>query len=433
MPPRSPSRRRVFPAMSPSAAPSPASAGFAVLVLAFAAGCNGVGRSGAVQSQLAGEIRVLEDQLYEADYTNRVLRDELERCRRRDCRSVPDRGPSVDSSGVITSMPASPPMATTDAYRPSPGETHLPAPIETYIPPPILDVGNTTVDPSLVDPPAVVLPDPRYEPTPVVDDWDLGIDLGSPVEPATPSPPEPVATPVPDGGTDSADPGSAELDPAEALDPAEPLDPPPRTPLIDPGYIPPTAPEPPDAESLREDPLVPGEVLPPPRDGRPEDDGPAGRIELPDDLNIDTDLPIEIRVHPTLTAVDGPPVEGVDGVATADRFRVVVQAIDHDGRPVDLGRFDMDAELTITMTDPSRPNGADRLGRWDFTAVQAASMVTDRPVPSINVPLKLTETLPAGEEVAVEVKLVGADETLRCVGRIDWRRQVVGGTWSRRR
>jgi len=61
---------------------------------------------------MASEIRVLEDQLYEADYHNRVLNDQLERCRvKSDTGRVADE-PSVASPIPNSDSGASPPNQT---------------------------------------------------------------------------------------------------------------------------------------------------------------------------------------------------------------------------------------------------------------------------------------------------------------------------------
>jgi hypothetical protein len=54
---------------------------FASLLAAALLGCNSGAQRDVYQQKMAGEIRILEDQLYDADYHNRVLSDELERCR----------------------------------------------------------------------------------------------------------------------------------------------------------------------------------------------------------------------------------------------------------------------------------------------------------------------------------------------------------------
>ncbi len=54
----------------------------ALLVIGFG-GCRGKAHNDLYRQKMASEIRVLEDQLYAADYENRVLRDKLERERQR--------------------------------------------------------------------------------------------------------------------------------------------------------------------------------------------------------------------------------------------------------------------------------------------------------------------------------------------------------------
>ena len=47
------------------------------LVVFSCSGCNGKAHSDLYQQKMAAEIRILEDQLYDADYQNRVLVDKL--------------------------------------------------------------------------------------------------------------------------------------------------------------------------------------------------------------------------------------------------------------------------------------------------------------------------------------------------------------------
>ncbi|MCA9138772.1 MAG: hypothetical protein KDB00_18500, partial [Planctomycetales bacterium] len=53
------------------------------------AGCRGRAHEDLYRAKMANEIRVLEDQLYDADYQNRVLRDELDRIRQGDVPHAP--------------------------------------------------------------------------------------------------------------------------------------------------------------------------------------------------------------------------------------------------------------------------------------------------------------------------------------------------------
>ncbi len=54
---------------------------FASLITVALTGCNSGAYRDVFQQKTAREIRILEDQLYEADYHNRVLSDQLEQCR----------------------------------------------------------------------------------------------------------------------------------------------------------------------------------------------------------------------------------------------------------------------------------------------------------------------------------------------------------------
>jgi len=75
----------------------------AVLLLAvvWSGGCRGNAYRDAYNEKMAGEIRLLEDQLYEADYENKILRDQLRRSRSGQPQGQPDSasGPRERSSG----------------------------------------------------------------------------------------------------------------------------------------------------------------------------------------------------------------------------------------------------------------------------------------------------------------------------------------------
>lgn len=65
------------------ARPGGAARAFAFLLPLLALGCHGAAYREVYQQKMAGEIRILEDQLYEADYQNQVLVDELARMKAR--------------------------------------------------------------------------------------------------------------------------------------------------------------------------------------------------------------------------------------------------------------------------------------------------------------------------------------------------------------
>ena len=197
------------------------------------------------QQRMASEIRVLEDQLYDADYQNRVLRDSLERRR-------------VKSAGTS-------------------GDSLLPSPKSKQ-------------------------PDRPAKESPSVDDIDLGEGLESIEELELPMFDEGV--PVdPDALTDPV----PLVDPGEPGEPSEPVEPSDED-DSDPEMLPaPGGPEPPGKRDTDAPQVVPGELLPPPL--REEEElKPPGQIILPDSVQAAAGAPQKLRIHQGLSgghAIDG--------------------------------------------------------------------------------------------------------------------------------
>lgn len=368
-----------------------------------ACGCSTPAQRAVYQEKLSSEVRVLEDQLYEADYENRVLRDELDACRRRtDC--------AVDD--VVVSVPEPPMIDATQSYRSQ-------APIQS---------------------------------PPLEDNFDLGDDMSETFLPPTTDSEQDFQTDGSSSGNDPANGGGSDSDPEPMpfeFDPGVPFEPlvdPADDPMVDSDLVPkqvapkrnapqqtgpkklpepsprspsvlppaPTRPEPPGLQDLLPDPIIDGDILPPPR-GSGSEELPPGRIEVPDFGGgpFQTGPPVAIRVHPS----GGGAVEQGEEV-----FWVTLEAIDKSGRVVDLNRFDIDANLSLVVTDPASelPDSAEPvvLGRWDFNPVQTASMVGDQPVPGIHIPVRWDDRRPVGDEVTVHARLRGAEEVLRCEGAL---------------
>lgn len=136
-----------------------------LLLLLATGGCRGAAYRDVYQQKMASEIRVLEDQLYEADYHNQVLADEIERLKAQiavppDRRAQPAYKPELSREQVEVT----PPRRMERNERPAP---QLPArPI-----------------PDPVDPPQVPIP-------PGVEELDFpDVDLGEPVPPGGPAAP----------------------------------------------------------------------------------------------------------------------------------------------------------------------------------------------------------------------------------------------------
>ncbi len=141
---------------------------FAWLPILALGGCRGAAYRDVYQQKMASEIRVLEDQLYEADYHNQVLAEELERLKAQV--AIPagpvERQPRpVEEASAGETSPS--PLSTPPPQRAAPATPQLPArPI-----------------PDPVEPPQVPIP-------PGVEELDFpDVDLGEPVPPGDPAAP----------------------------------------------------------------------------------------------------------------------------------------------------------------------------------------------------------------------------------------------------
>ncbi len=136
-----------------------------LLIVLALGGCRGAAYRDVYQQKMASEIRVLEDQLYEADYHNQVLVDELERIKAQVAVPAQQRVQSADETRSRRSTDSAitdPPQQNTERSTP-----RLPArPI-----------------PETVDPPVVPIP-------PGMEELDFpDVDLGEPVPPGDPAAP----------------------------------------------------------------------------------------------------------------------------------------------------------------------------------------------------------------------------------------------------
>ena len=126
---------------------------------------------------MASEIRVLEDQLYDADYQNRVLRDELRRARENCAPSDSSRGsdstygpapePSIDSleppiiiptpdPETHNAEPDSDPLDIDNPFKDEPSGADTPPSMEA-----IEDAPDRAIPSPLADPPPAELPAPK--------------------------------------------------------------------------------------------------------------------------------------------------------------------------------------------------------------------------------------------------------------------------------
>ena len=369
------------------------------------AGCRGRAQEELYREKLTREIRLLEDQLYEADYQNRVLMDKLGRARSRLREGRPDSdddvaaGDPVEGPGDLVEGPPPPAPGATESGRDN-AATGPPSVPEDDA------VGPTTIDPEL------------------------------------------------------------DIDPGTLVDPGEPVD----SDETQPDGLPPApaGPTPPGPGDLEVPPIDEGEVLPPPGDND-QAIGPPGRIPLegmrflgvPEAEGVDDAAdgdewapPASIELHPAFSggyrfdsdaAAEGADAsreaEPPDGAEASDPpsagtdqegLIVVLVAVDERGRPVDLSRFEIAAELNIVALDPTRPASEARIGKWDYQADQLEELLRERPISGLHVPLRWQGTRPGGDEVVIHARLKSADEEMRCQGRLKLEGSAAVAEWMPR-
>jgi hypothetical protein len=85
-------------------------------VIAVSVGCRSRAHNDLYRQKMASEIRVLEDQLYDADYQNRVLQDNIQRLREQalEAESGVRQDPAPVGRPEVNPLPSTPPAAESD-------------------------------------------------------------------------------------------------------------------------------------------------------------------------------------------------------------------------------------------------------------------------------------------------------------------------------
>jgi len=257
--------------------------GFAAALILCLSGCRGAAYRDVYTQKMSSEIRNLEDQLYDADYQNQVLRDQLASAEAR-------------AAQVMVPQSARPSRTIFGRTLNESGE--------------VIDTRDNRIAP------------PSSRPLPRRSDTKSP-ELAPPALPARP------------------------LDNAKTLEPpGEPV-PPGRNDLMVP-----------DVE-LGE-PTPPSSELP---DSLPEFQ--PGQIKLPETAKIlgtsKLAEPVAIRINNGLSGG-----HKSDDASATEGIELLIEAIDDAGKTVDLTKFDIDANLSVVLLDPSRPGSESRLGKWDF-------------------------------------------------------------------
>lgn len=429
--------------------------GLALAVLLPSSGCRSRAKQDVYVQRLSGEVRLLEDQLYEADYRNRVLAEKLAREKNKaSAQSAPSTmnlAPRTQSYGPVVS-----PIITD-------GGRILPSPIDEgdIVPPP---GENSTVNDAVITPlplsdpttdsqvPLSSSPADPYEMEAGFDDADLDsvIDAGQPVAP------EDLKSDMSNSGfgegstgdvseEDSA-PGANSDDPF--VDDGNPIqlpkefgagttDSPTPPPSGDSRYelpsygTPPGEPEPPGKDDLVIPPIIEGEIIPPPPGDLDSEELPGKVPGLPNslrDLGKGTStIPQGLSLHPGFSGA-----QQFYADDEADGLMLVVNVLDEDGRMMNLNDFDIDAELSVVALDPTKPGDEARIARWDFGPEEVKNLVRHVPVSGFHVPVVWDTVRPDADEVVVHVRLQSGDDRMACEGRVNVARNARVARWSPR-
>ncbi len=324
------------------------------------------------QQKLIRDVRVLEDQLYHADYENRVLIDRLQR-RQALTPETLNRLPAEAGQGDRR-----PPDRLPEA-GPKLSEGLDDPPADSVFEPPVIDRPRPLTDP------------PGRDAVPPVnaDDIDLDFDAGTPM-------PNSADGSVPRPDADKAAGGFQLPPPTAPKPPAEPI--------------------PPGPEDLQFDPIEPGEVLPPDNaeGGRDE---PAGQITLPPGVGvIGSSEPIAAsRPHaqrhvaalkivdvqlPESAENDAGDVQPVSADTPPGRLiRLTVAASDQNGRAAEIG-VHRETELLIEL---ARQRDHVILGTWRFDATECRDHRAAEGQPVVVLPLRISNVTAVDEPAVLTV------------------------------
>lgn len=335
---------------------------------------------------------MLEDQLYEADYHNRVLRDKLKQAR-------------IEASEVQV-----------HSATPAQGKSSRDS-----------DSGSSR-------PPMEPSPDPRSDQSDspdAVDEMNLDelipptFDEGDPIDPKALR------------DIDDVEGGTSESTPSKSSDgSAAPSFTPPTLPGDEPatsgkgasgGLEPaPGGPVPPSKNDTEIPPVLPGEQLPPgDNDGGADDIKPPGQILLPDSVNANDRIPDTLRIHPGLSG--GHRVDGeVEGMT------IVVNVVNHLGKTINLKDFLVSGELSVVILDPKREPTEARIGRWNYQPEEVSELIRDEPISGFHIPIDWQDFQPEGDEVIVHVRLRAEEDEMRCEGMVSVEKQPAIAEWTPR-
>ncbi|TWT67561.1 hypothetical protein [Allorhodopirellula solitaria] len=452
------------------------------ILLLPATGCRGRAQEDMYRQSLQREVRQLEDQLYEADYENRILIEKLRRERKAkpqvdelDDRGVSTSGRAADPQKLDPSyVPAqSPEFPLDDAAGSSGSSSQSPnSAREQYgSDQPLEDPGQSGATPNdstdsldgddgLPDLDSLIDPGDLVEPDDLVDPGEL-VDPGTLVEPGTLERPIPTPEKDPAGGARQSDPTAPD------------------------SYLlpPPGGPVPPGASELDVEPIDPGTPMPPgTNDGESEDD--PSKIELPgvsmlgglgevvgatpeielqparisidaatSRVRVDAEQQAKLKntAAPDDSADEAPPVmtEGVDLTIRAnDQYGHPIAVLGRTHTPTDPLRSpdtasprplpDGKTRLSILALDPTKTGEDAQLGRWEFDTeklreLETSSLAVPTSGHGITVPIRWQKKVPTGEAVVFFARLVTEKRDLRCESEIGLKKQPSVAGWLPRR
>ena len=403
-----------------------------VLALSFCfmlliGGCRGRAHEDVYRQKMVSEMRVLEDQLYAADYENRVLADKLEQARSKPKPSEekkPKLGRRIrekledrigDDDDDLMERPASDVLDVSDVETKSRSSDNRGASDVNFD---VGDIDMGTPDASI---------GAEDENGPYSDSGSLFGDFTETVPPAPPVKNDSI-------GSGATRMGEAESSDSEFLMPA------------------PGGPEPPGIEDTQIDPIIPGDVAPPSEDGI-SPDAPPGQIKLeglgvrlgePESVEVpnpDMPLPTELQLHPGFSGrhrfPKPPPIvrdalvpvgENLD--SNREGMMLVVNVLDQNGRMMDLSAFDIDADMTVAAYDAKH---TDRLlDTWKFTPREVKLMVRTNPVSGFHVPVRWSTPDAPTLNVLVKVRLQAGTDVMTCEAALNVSNELSASRWTPR-
>jgi hypothetical protein len=177
-----------------------------------------------------------------------------------------------------------------------------------------------------------------------------------------------------------------------------------------------------------DDQIIPGEKRPPSADQDSQD-----KIEIPEGsktMQFETSpepapaIPDHLELHDGLSGG-----HQFDGDSDIDGLFLVVMVVDKDGEAISLDQFDVDADLTVVVTEPDAESDDAEVGRWEFSSDEVRNFVRRTPIDGIHIPIAWQDRIPSGDDVMVHIRMAAAEEEMRCQGKIRLEESVASSHW----